>query len=191
MHFFSSGNRGIALQHLNIVTFIINKYCRPSKYNHEDVKIRIFGYSLKGDAIDWFRNCPEEYCLQDIIDAFTDKYIKQDDSPCAPSIMQNNEIDLVENSTINRRFQDSSQDESTCTTTAQIHDSGEAETSCQISVDNDKHLVNELIQMVKDIQLNQAQVIKNMEANQAQIIKNMELNQEKIIADHAREIGSM
>ena len=105
--------------------------------------------------------------------------------------MQNNEIDLVENSTINRRFPDSSSDESTCTTTTQIHDSGEVETSCQISVDNDKHLVNELIQMVKDIQLNQAQVIKNMEANQAQIIKKMELNQEKIIADHAREIGSM
>ena len=79
--------------------------------------------------------------------------------------MQNNESDLVENSTINKRFQDNSQDESTCTTTAQIHDSGEAKTNCQINVDNDKHLVNELIQMVKDIQLNQAQVIKNMEAN--------------------------
>ena len=130
---FSGGNPSIALMHLKMVTFIINKYCRPSQYNHEDVKVRIFGYSLKGDAIDWFRNCPEEYfyCLQHIINAFKDKYIKQDDSPCAPSIMQNNEIKLVENSTINKRFQDSSQDESTCTTIAQIHDNGEAETSCQ------------------------------------------------------------
>ena len=73
--FFSGGHPGIALQHLWTVTFIINKYCLPSQYNHEDVKIRIFGYSLKGDAIDWFRNCPEQYCLQDIINAFTDKYI--------------------------------------------------------------------------------------------------------------------
>ena len=62
--------------------------------------------------------------------------------------MQNNESDLVEKSTINRRFQENFQDESTCTTTTQIHASGEAKTSCQIIVDNDKHLVNELIQMV-------------------------------------------
>ena len=145
--FFSGGDLGTALVHLKMVTFFIYKYCRPSQYNHEDFKIRIFSYSLKGDAIDWFRNCPEEYfyCLQHIINAFKDKYIKQGGSPCAPSTMQNNEIDLVENSTINRRFQDSSQDESTCTTTTQIHDSGEAETSCQISVDNDKDIVNELI----------------------------------------------
>ena len=129
--------------------------------------------------------------MQHIINAFKDKYIKQADSLCAPSIMQNNEIDLVENSTISRRFPDNFQDESTCTTTAQIHDSGEVETSCQINVDNDKHLVNELIQMVKDIQLNQAQVIKNIEANQAQFIENMELNQEKLTADHDKEIGSM
>ena len=142
--FFSGGDPGTALLHLRMVNLFIHKYCRSSQYNHEDVKIRVFGYSLKGDAIDWFRNCPEEYCLEDIINSFTDKYIKND-SPCVPSVMQNNKIDLVEDSAISRSFPDNSQDESTCTTTTQIHDSGEVETCCQISVDNDKHLVNELI----------------------------------------------
>ena len=113
MPVFSGGDSTTARNHLITVTYIINRYCLPSQYNHEDAKIRLFGYSLKGDAIDWFRNCPEEYfyCLQHIINAFKDNYIKQAGSPCAPNIMQNNEIDLVENSTINRRFQDSSQNE--------------------------------------------------------------------------------
>jgi len=78
LSFFSGGDPSTALIHLRMVTFFIHKYCRPSQYNHEDVKIRVFGYSLKGDALDWFRNCPEEYCLKDIINAFTDKYIKDD-----------------------------------------------------------------------------------------------------------------
>lgn len=99
--------------------------------------------------------------------------MKEGDSPCAPSTMQKSESDLVKNLTINGRFQDNSQGEPTCTIARQIHDSGEAETSFQISVDNNKHLVKELIQMVKDIQLNQAQVIKNTEVNQAQLNKNI------------------
>ena len=75
--FSSGGNAAIAQKHLLIVTHIINKYCRPSQYNHEDVKIRIFGYSLKGDAIDWFRIFPKEYfyCLQHIINAFKHKQV--------------------------------------------------------------------------------------------------------------------
>jgi len=49
----------------------------------------------------------------------------------------------------------------------------------------------ELIQMVKDIQLNQALVRKNVELNQAQLIKDKELNQARLTIDHAREINSM
>ena len=49
----------------------------------------------------------------------------------------------------------------------------------------------ELIQMVKNIQLNQGQVIKNAEVNQTQLIKDVELNQSRLTIDHKREISSM
>ena len=52
--FFSGGDPGNALQHLRMVAYFIYKYCRPSQYNQEDIKIRVFGYSLKGDAINCF-----------------------------------------------------------------------------------------------------------------------------------------
>ena len=84
-----------------MVTHIINKYCLPSQYHREDIKICLFVCSLDGDAMKWLSNWPKDYIdsLQSIVNAFKDKYIKQDDSPCAPSTMQNNEIDFVENST--------------------------------------------------------------------------------------------
>lgn len=57
---FSSGDSATVGKHLHKVTHIITRYCLPSQYNHEDVKIRLFSFSLEGDAMDWFRNCPED-----------------------------------------------------------------------------------------------------------------------------------
>ena len=59
MPLFSGSDSATARKHLLMVTRIINRYCLPSQYNHEDGKIHLFGYSLKGDAIDWFQNCPK------------------------------------------------------------------------------------------------------------------------------------
>ena len=51
--------------------------------------MRLFVRSLKGDALNWFNNCPEDSftSLQGIVDAFKDIYGDPDSSPCAPKIM--------------------------------------------------------------------------------------------------------
>lgn len=143
--------------------------------------MRLFAFSLEGDALNWFNNCLENSfaSLQDIVNAFTDRYGYQSSSPCAPKIMQQNEGDLVKDPTVNERFQDNSPYQngpSTCTVAREIHDSGKAGTSYQISVDNerenDKHLIEELKQLVKDIQFSQKQLVKYMELNQEKIVTN-------------------
>jgi len=162
--------------------------------------MRLFAFSLKGDALNWFHNRPEDSfaSLQDIINTFKDKYEDQSSSHCAPNIMQQDESDLVKDPTVNEILQDNSpyqnasycrhcecsHDESTCTIGRRIHDSGKAETSCQISVDNekenDKHLIEELKQLVKD-----------MRFSQTQLVKIMELNQEKIITNYVKDMRTL
>lgn len=44
--------------------------------------------------------------LQDIVDAFKDRYGDPDSSPCAPKIVQQNESNLVKGSAAEERFQD-------------------------------------------------------------------------------------
>jgi len=48
----------------------------PDIINHEDVKMRLFIFSLDGDAMDWFIDLPANNCdsLESIIDAFEEKY---------------------------------------------------------------------------------------------------------------------
>lgn len=115
--------------------------------------MRLFAFSLEGDALNWFHNCPEDSfaSLQDIINTFQHRYEDQSSSPCAPNIMQQDESDLVKDPTINERFQDNSPYHnvpSTCTVARRIHDSGKAGTSYQINVDNerenDEHLIEKL-----------------------------------------------
>ena len=69
--FFSSGDPGTALLHLRTVKLFIHKYCRPSQYNHEDIKIRLFCCSLDGDVMKWLSNWPGDYIdsLQSIVNA--------------------------------------------------------------------------------------------------------------------------
>ena len=61
-------------------------YCSSPQYDHEDVKMHLFAFSLEGDALNWFNNCPEDSftSLQDIVNAFKDRYDYQDSSACAP-----------------------------------------------------------------------------------------------------------
>ena len=96
---FVHGDSITAAKHILKFNRCITIFCSSAQYNHEDVKIRLFPFSLKGDAMDWFRNCPGDSftSLQYIIDAFKDRYMKQGGSPCAPSTMQKSESDLVKN----------------------------------------------------------------------------------------------
>ena len=87
---FSSGDLVTIRKHLYRFTHTILRYCHSPQYDHEDVKMRLFVRSLKGDALNWFNNCPEDFftSLQDIVDAFKDRYGDPDSSPCAPKIVQ-------------------------------------------------------------------------------------------------------
>ena len=95
MPVFSGGNSAAARNHLLTTTRIINKYCLHSQYNREDIKIRLFCCSLDGDILKGLDNWPGGYITswRAFIKAFIEKYMREDDSPCTPSIVQNNEID--------------------------------------------------------------------------------------------------
>ena len=82
--------------------------------------------------------------------------------------MQQNESDLVKDPAIDERFQDNSPYQnapSICTVADQIHGSGKTGTSCQISVDNerenDKKIIEELMRLVKNMELNQENFVTN------------------------------
>jgi len=83
---FSGGDSVVVRKHLNRFTCIMIIYCKLPQYNHEDVKMRLFVRSLEGDALNWFNSCPEDSftSLQDIVNAFKDRYGDPDSSPCAP-----------------------------------------------------------------------------------------------------------
>lgn len=117
---FSGGDSVVVRQRLNRFTCVMIIYCRLPQYNHEDVKMRLFVHSLKGDVLNWFNNCPEDSftSLQDIVDAFKDRYGDPDSSLCAPKIVQQNESNLVKGPAVDERFQDNSSYQnvpSTCT----------------------------------------------------------------------------
>lgn len=150
---FSGGDSATIRKHLSRVTHMIIRYCLSSQYKHEDVMMRLFDFSLEGDSLNWFHNCLEDSFafLQDIINAFKDRYGDQGGLPYAPNTMQHDESDLVKDPTVNERFQDNSPYQnvpSTCAVARRIYDSGKTGTSCQINVgnerENEKHLIEEL-----------------------------------------------
>ena len=57
---FSGGDSVVVRKHLNRFTCVMIIYCRLPQYNHEDVKMRLFVCSLKGDALNWFNNYPRD-----------------------------------------------------------------------------------------------------------------------------------
>lgn len=56
---FSNGDSVVVKRHISLFTRIMIIYCRPLQYNHEDVKMRLFVFSLEGDASNWFNNFPK------------------------------------------------------------------------------------------------------------------------------------
>lgn len=47
---FSGGDSIVVREHLCRFTCIMLIYCSSPQYNHEDVKMRLFAFSLEGDA---------------------------------------------------------------------------------------------------------------------------------------------
>ena len=87
---FLGGDSAAVRKHLCRFTHTMLIYCSSPQYDHEDVKMRLFAFYLEGDALNWFNNCPEDSftSLQDIVDAFKDRYGDPDSLPCAPKIVQ-------------------------------------------------------------------------------------------------------
>ena len=107
---FSVGDPITVRRHLGLFTRIMIIYCRPPQFNHEDIKMRLFVFSLEGDALKWFNNYLENSftSLQDIVNAFKDRYGNPDSLPCAPKIVQHNKNNLIKGPTVGERFQDNS-----------------------------------------------------------------------------------
>lgn len=69
------GNNAINTEtHLRNFHLCVRKWCHD--INHEDVKMRLFIFSLDGNAMDWFIELPANSfdSLEPIIDAFEEKY---------------------------------------------------------------------------------------------------------------------
>jgi len=90
--------------------------------------MRLFVFSLEGDALNWFNNFPKDSftSLQDIVNAFKDRYGNPNSLPSASKIVQHNKSNLIKGPTDGERFQDDSSYQnvsSTCTISDQAHDS--------------------------------------------------------------------
>jgi len=70
--------------------------------------MRLFVFSLEGDALNWFNNFPKDSftSLQDIVNAFKDRYGDPNSSLCAPKIVQKKDNNLIKGPAVNERFQD-------------------------------------------------------------------------------------
>jgi len=190
-----SGGDSVAVKkHLSWFTRIMIMYCRSPQYNHEDVKMRLFVLSLEDDALNWFNSCLEDSftSLQDIVDAFKDRYGDLDSSPCAPKIVQHNESSLMKGSIVGERFQDNSSYQnvpSTCTIANQIHDSGKAGTNDN-EKENQKQIIQELMLLVKNMDINQtnyANDVRTLCTHLEKRNREMEIMQNQ----HTKEIEAM
>ena len=191
---FSGGDSVAVKKHLSGFTCIMFMYCRSPQYNHEDVKMRLFVLSLEDDALNWFNSCPEDSftSLQDIVDAFKDRYGDPDSSHCATKIVQHNESNVMKGSVVGERFQDNSSYQnvpSPCTITDQIHDNGKAGTNDNEKEDH-KQIIQELMLLVKNMEINQTNYANDVRALCTHLEKcnrEMEIMQNQ----HAKEIEAM
>jgi len=198
---FSSGDSVAVKRHLCFFTRIMMMYCRPPRYDPEDVKMRLFVFSLEGDALNWFNNCPENSftSLQDIVNAFKDRYGYPDSSLCAPKTVQQNEKEPA----IGKRFQDNASYQnvpSTCAVTDQIYDNEKAETNDNEKEDQ-KQIIQELMLLVKNMEINQTKYANDVRTlcthlekrnREMEIMQNQHTKEiEAMKINHDTEIGFM
>ena len=94
---FSDGDPIAAKRHIDLFIRFMIIYCRPPQFHHGDIKMRLFVLSLEDDALNWFNNFPKDSftSLQDIVNAFKDRYGNPNSLPSAPKIVQQNKINLI------------------------------------------------------------------------------------------------
>jgi len=152
--------------------------------------MRLFVFSLEGDALNWFNNFPKNSftSLQDIVNAFKDRYGDSNNSPCASKIMQKKESNLIKSPTVNERFQYQNVP-STCTIADQIHDSGKARTNDNEKEDQ-RQIIQELMLLVKNMEINQTNYVNDVRTLCTHLEKRnreMEIMQNQ----HTKEIEAM
>jgi len=158
---FLGGDSVAVKKHTGEFTRIMIMYCTSPQYNHEDVKMCFFVLSLEDDALNWFNSCPENSftSLQDIVNAFKDRYDDPDSSPCAPKIVQHNESNLIKGSAVDERFQDNASYQNFPSTCTIADHSGKVGTNCKNSVDNENEdqwkIIQELMLLVENMEINQ------------------------------------
>ena len=189
---FSGGDSVTVGQHLNRFTCVMILYCRFPQYNHEDFKMRLFVHSLEGDALNWFNNFPNDFftSLQDILNAFKDRYDSPNSLPSASKIVQQNESNLI------RGPAERSQDDSSCQNVSstgniadQVHDSEKSGTNDN-GKEEQKQIIQELMMLVKNMEINQTNYVNDVRTLCTQLeIRNrgMEIMQNQ----HAKEIEAM
>ena len=162
---FSGGDSVAVRKHLNMFTCVMILYCRFPQYNHEDFKMRLFVHSLEGDALNWFNNFPNDFftSLQDILDAFKDRYDSPNSLPSTSKIVEQKES----NSAVEERFQGQN-----VSSTGNIADHHSEKSGIN---DNEKEEQKQIIQDLK-------MLVKNLESNQTNLIndvKNLSTHMEK------------
>ena len=189
---FSGGDSVTVEQHLNRFTCVMILYCRFPQYNHEDFKMRLFVHSLEGDALNWFNNFPNDFftSLQDILNAFKDRYDSPNSLPSASKIVQQNESNLI------RGPAERSQDDSSCQNVSstgniadQVHDSEKSGTNDN-EREEQKQILRDLMMLVRNMEINQTNYVNDVKTLCTHLEKrNREI--EVTQNQHAKEIEAM
>ena len=157
------GNNVISTEtHLTNFQLCVSKWCHD--INHEDVKIKLFKFSLDGDALDWFIDLLANSfdSLESIIDAFEEKYGDKRKIKVKAQANENDK-DLIKELT--QMIEDMQLNQGQLIKAIEVNHSNQ-----MTSIQN--HLIS-------------------IDIDHAQVIKNMELNQTRLIADHAKEMSTM
>lgn len=159
---FSGGDPIAVRRHLGLFTRIMIIYCRPPQFNHEDIKMRLFVLSLEDDALNWFNNFPKDCftSLQDIVNAFKDRYGYPNSLPSAPKIVQKKESNLIKGPAIEESFQGQNVS-STGTIVDQVHNSGKSGTNDN-EKEEQKQIIQDLMTLVKNIESNQNNYVNDV-----------------------------
>ena len=185
---FSGGVSITVRRHLGLFTRIMIIYCRPPQFNHEDIKMRLFVLSLEDDALNWFNSFPKDSftSLQDIVNAFKERYDNPNSLPSTPKIVQNKESNPIKSPAVEERFQDQNVS-STSTIADQDHDSEKAGTNDR---EEQRQIIQDLMMLVKNMESNQTSYVNDVRTLCTHLEKrNREM--EIVQSQHAKEIEAI
>ena len=181
---FSGDDSVVVKRHLNMFTCVMILYCRFPQYNNEDFKMRLFVRSLEGDALNWFNNFPNDFftSLQDILNAFKDRYDSPNNLPSTSKIVEQKES----NSAVEERFQ--GQNVSSTRNIADHH--SEKSGINDNEKEEQKQIIQDLKMLVKNLESNQTNLINDVKTLRTHLEKrNREI--EVTQSHHAKEIEAI